>query len=55
MRRKRTPIIDKIVELSRYGFRVDYLAGVFAHKGPGGLAQIDDEMKKALKSIAGAA
>lgn len=49
MRSKKTPIIDKIVELSKYGFRVDWLAGVFAHKGPEGLTQIEEEIQKALK------
>ena len=45
MRKKRTPITDKIKDLSKYGFKVDYLAGIYAHKGMAGLNQIEGEMK----------
>lgn len=50
-RRREKNIVDWIKELSRYGFREDYLAGVYAHKGPEGLKHIEEEMKRALKQI----
>ena len=51
MIRKRTPIINKIKDLTKYGFRVDYLAGVYAHKGMDGLDQIEGEMKYWIEKI----
>jgi len=44
-------IVTWIMDLTKYGFCVDYLAGVYAHKGPSGLRQIEEEMKRVIKQI----
>lgn len=43
-----TPIINKIRCLSKYGFRVDYLSGVYSHKGMKGLNQIQSELERTV-------
>ena len=44
-------MVSWIKDLTKYGFRVDYLAGVYAHKGPSGLRQIEEEMKRVINQI----
>lgn len=43
---KKLKIIPRIVRLSKCGFTVKYLAGIYSHKGPRGLSEIEREVRK---------
>jgi len=49
LQRIRTPILDQMRRLSKHGFTMEYLSGVYTHKGKKGLDDIEEEVLKIEK------